>query len=126
MLSVGLTTWAEQPEPTRSDSHAWAAHPNIDLLTTVAGIRPAAPDFAAVEFAPALGALHHLAIAYPSPRGNITADYTASTSGVTATLTLPPDLPATLIWNGKGYRLHAGANTLTLPPRAERSPAATK
>jgi hypothetical protein len=37
---MGLTTWAEQPEPTRSDSHAWSAHPNFDFLTIVAGIRP--------------------------------------------------------------------------------------
>ena len=27
MLQLGLSTWAEQPEPTRSDSHAWSAHP---------------------------------------------------------------------------------------------------
>ncbi len=29
MESLGLTTWAEQPEPTRSDSHAWSAHPQL-------------------------------------------------------------------------------------------------
>ena len=33
MLSMGLTTWAESPEPTRSDSHAWSSHPNFDFLT---------------------------------------------------------------------------------------------
>jgi hypothetical protein len=26
MLDLGLTTWAETPDPTRSDSHAWSAH----------------------------------------------------------------------------------------------------
>ena len=34
MVSNGLTTWAESPEPTRSDSHAWSAHPNYDFLTS--------------------------------------------------------------------------------------------
>ena len=48
MLELGLTTWAETPEPTRSDSHAWTAHPNYDLLTTVAGVNPASPGFASV------------------------------------------------------------------------------
>ena len=120
MLSVGLTTWAEQPEPTRSDSHAWSAHPNIDLLTTVAGIRPAAANFAAVRVTPALGPLHHLAVSYPSPRGTITADYTATSSGLSATVVLPSDLPGTLIWNGKSYKLHPGPNTLTLPPHNAR------
>ena len=45
MLKLGLSTWAEKPEPTRSDSHAWSASPNYDLLTIVAGIRPGAPGF---------------------------------------------------------------------------------
>jgi alpha-L-rhamnosidase len=40
MLRLGLSTWAENPEPTRSDCHAWSASPNYDLLTLVAGIRP--------------------------------------------------------------------------------------
>jgi hypothetical protein len=48
MLAQGLTTWAENPEPTRSDSHAWSAHPNFDFLTIIAGITPAAPDLSAV------------------------------------------------------------------------------
>ncbi len=117
MLGVGLTTWAEQPEPTRSDSHAWSAHPNIDLLTTVAGIRPAAADFRTVEVAPALGPLRHLAVTYPSPHGDITAEYTVTPSGVHAALTLPPTLSGTLRWNGEPFTLHPGGNALDLPPR---------
>src|SRR5208283_5434110 len=35
MVKLGLTTWADSPEPTRSDSHAWSAHPNFDLLRIV-------------------------------------------------------------------------------------------
>ena len=57
MLDLGLTTWAETPEPTRSDSHAWSAHPNYDLLTTVAGVEPATPGFATVRIQPHLGTL---------------------------------------------------------------------
>ncbi len=45
MLALGLTTWAETPEPTRSDSHAWSAHPNYDLLTIVAGNSPGRTGF---------------------------------------------------------------------------------
>ena len=37
MLDLGLTTVPEKPEPTRSDSHAWSAHPNYGLLATVLG-----------------------------------------------------------------------------------------
>lgn len=116
MLSNGLTTWAEQPEPTRSDSHAWSAHPNIDLLTTVAGIMPAAPNFAAVKVTPELGPLHHLTVSYPSPRGELTANYTVHTQGVSARLQLPEGLSGTLHWNGKIYILKAGSNSFELPP----------
>jgi alpha-L-rhamnosidase len=117
MLSNGLTTWAEQPEPTRSDSHAWSAHPNIDLLTTVAGITPSAPNFAEVNITPDLGSLHHLSVVYPSPRGYIDAEYTVSYSGVSVRLNLPQALTGTLFWNGKSYPLRSGENKIELPGR---------
>ena len=49
MLKRGLTTFAERPEPTRSDCHAWSASPNYDLLATVCGIRPGGPGFRSVR-----------------------------------------------------------------------------
>ncbi len=68
MVASGLTTWAENPEPTRSDSHAWSAHPNFDFLTIVAGIRPKTPGFAAVTIEPHLGSLKHVASSMPAQR----------------------------------------------------------
>ncbi len=32
ILALGLTTWAEKAEPTRSDCHAWSAHFCSDAL----------------------------------------------------------------------------------------------
>ncbi len=40
MLDMGLTTFAENPEPTRSDCHAWSAAPNYQFLSTVLGVNP--------------------------------------------------------------------------------------
>ena len=37
-LALGLTTWAEQPEPSRSDCHAWSASPNIEFYRIILGI----------------------------------------------------------------------------------------
>ena len=115
MLRNGLSTWAEQPEPTRSDSHAWSAHPNIDLLTTVAGITPSAPGFGKVRIAPGLGGLRHLAVTYPSPRGGITVEYTVRAEGMAAEVNLPKGLPGELLWKGKSYVLRDGINRLNLP-----------
>ncbi len=41
LLPLHFSTWPEIPGDTRSDSHAWTAHPIYDLLTLVAGIEPA-------------------------------------------------------------------------------------
>src|SRR6185295_15951730 len=75
MVSLGLTTWAESPEPTRSDSHAWSSHPNFDLLTIVAGIRPGAAGFKSVEIEPHLGDLKHVRAVVPVPQGEVRVEY---------------------------------------------------
>jgi alpha-L-rhamnosidase len=117
MLKLGLTTWAETPEPTRSDSHAWSAHPTYDLLTIVAGIRPKAPGFAQVTIEPHLGTLKRVRAAMPYGSSEITADYDVSESGVAARLSLPAGLSGELVWKGKSYALAAGAQTVRLPAR---------
>ncbi len=117
MVSLGLTTWAEQPDPTRSDSHAWSAHPNYDLLTIVAGIRPGTPGFATVTIAPHLGTLKHVSAAVPSPKGNIEAEYTSGNSGVVAVINLPVGVSGELQWNGKRSKLHEGKQEMQLRGR---------
>jgi alpha-L-rhamnosidase len=115
MLQLRLTTWAETPEPTRSDSHAWSAHPNYDLLRLVAGIRPAAPGFAEMVIEPHLSELKTLSAAMPVPKGIVQVSYAVESSGVTAIVTLPQGLPGKLIWKGRDFPLRAGKQTLQLP-----------
>ena len=79
LLGQGLTTWPEHPDPSRSDCHAWSAHPALDLLRVVAGIRPDAPGFARVRIVPAPGALAALSAVHPHPKGEIRVAYPAST-----------------------------------------------
>lgn len=117
MLDLGLSTWAETPEPTRSDCHAWSASPNYDLLTLVAGIHPASPGFASVRIEPHLAGLHHLDAAMPSPRGMIEVHYRLSGAAWTAQINLPPGLSGTLQWSGKTLPLHPGSQSLDLPAR---------
>jgi len=114
MVALGLTTWAEQPEPTRSDSHAWSAHPNYDLLTIVAGIRPKTPGFASIEIEPHLGTLKRVTAALPSAKGLIQTEYTETTSGVRAEITLPSGVTGNLLWKGKSSPLHPGHQELLL------------
>jgi alpha-L-rhamnosidase len=114
MLSLGLSTWAESPEPTRSDSHAWSSHPNFDFLTTVAGIRPDSPGFQTVTIEPNLGPLNEVEAAMPTPKGTITVKYHRATSVTSAELTLPKATTGHLLWKGASIDLHEGKQTLNL------------
>jgi hypothetical protein len=114
MLALGLTTWAEQPEPTRSDSHAWSAHPNYDLLTIVAGIRPASPGFRTVTIEPNPGALKHLSATMPHPNGEIKVEYTPKGGSLEARVGLPAGISGTLLWQGKAYEIHEGTQNIEL------------
>jgi len=114
MLSMGLTTWAESPEPTRSDSHAWSAHPNYDLLSIVAGIRPKTAGFETVVIEPHLGALKHLSVTMPIPNGMVEVEYHRVANGVGASVKLPTGVSGELIWRGSKYALHEGKQRLTL------------
>lgn len=115
MLKLGLSTWAEQPEPTRSDCHAWSAHPNYDLLTVVAGIHPGAPGFSTVRIEPHLGNLHEIKATMPHLTGEIVTEFTRKSTEWNATITLPNGLDGTLVWKGRDYPLHPGKQTLSLP-----------
>jgi hypothetical protein len=114
MLALGLTTWAEMPEPGRSDCHAWSAHPNFDLLATVAGIEPAAPGFREVAIQPHLGPLKQLKATLPHPAGDIIVSYQRQAKGLAADVTLPNKLSGWFYWNGKKVALHPGQQHLQL------------
>lgn len=115
MVAMGLTTWAEQPEPTRSDAHAWSAHPNFDFLTIIAGIRPKTPGFSSVTIEPHLGHLSNVVSAVPTPRGTIDASFRSSPTGVDAEIALPPNMTGDFVWKGKAIVLHAGHQQVHLP-----------
>jgi len=113
MLKLGLTSAPENPEPTRSDTHAWAAHPNYGLLATVLGVRPSSPGFRTVLIAPALGPLRHAEGRVPHPLGDIEVSLLREgESGLRADVTLPRGLGGELVWRGQHRQLHAGHQTL--------------
>jgi alpha-L-rhamnosidase len=114
MLDEGLTTFAETPGETRSDCHAWSAHPDFDLLATVAGIESAAPGFSKVIITPHLGDLHHLTAAVPHPRGLIKVAYERHGDQWTADVSLPPGLSGWFVWKERRIALHPGEQRLQL------------
>jgi len=113
-LKMGFTTWPEQPGNTRSDSHAWTAHPTYDLLALVAGVEPASSGFKTVRIAPHLGDLTHLEASYPHELGLIHMKYEVSGGGLHAELELPARLTGEFVWKGKTTALKGGRVALDL------------
>ncbi len=106
MLGLGLTTFAEKPDPSRSDCHAWSASPNYDFLATIAGIEPASPGFKTVKIEPHLGTLTQIEGKMPHPAGTIFFQLKRKgNSGIEGEITLPENLNGTFIWNGKTLNL---------------------
>lgn len=114
MLAMGLTTTPEEPEPTRSDSHAWSAHPNYGLLATVLGIRPAEPGFRSVIIKPELGDLEFAEGTLPHEKGLIkVALKRNSDNGIEAEITLPEGLSGVFEWKGKRVNISSGYQKLS-------------
>ncbi len=115
MLALGLTSAPEKPEPTRSDTHAWSAHPNYGMLATVLGVRPSAPGFRTVLIAPALGPLRTASGRVPHPRGDIDVAFTRiGDSGISAEITLPAGVSGAFEWGGRRVPLRAGRQSVRL------------
>jgi alpha-L-rhamnosidase len=114
MLKIGLTTFAETPEPTRSDCHAWSASPDYDFLATICGIMPDAPGFARVRIAPAFGELTEIKGEMPHPRGVIRVALKRARDRVNGVVELPVGVTGRLVWRGKEIRLHGGRQVIDL------------
>lgn len=125
LLAQNFTTWPEEFEPSRSDSHAWSAHPTSGLLTYVAGIQPDAPGFARVKVTPHLGSLRRLDAAMAHPNGLIETRYRMQGNRLTTVVKLPKGVDGSFTWKGQTRSLHPGVNRFSLNGEAiakDRSP----
>jgi hypothetical protein len=118
MLARGLTTFAERPDPTRSDCHAWSASPNYEFLATVCGIEPAAPGFKTVKIEPHLGYLKHVQGTVPHPAGDIEVRLTRTEKGIEGEVTLPAGLNGQFVWQERTLSLHPGRQAVKIEPDA--------
>ncbi len=115
MLDKGLSTFAERPDPTRSDCHAWSASPMYFFLSMVCGIQPASPGFKTVKIAPHLGTLGGVSASVPHPMGDIKVNFKVIKSKtLTGNVILPDGLSGTFEWGGKMIALAQGENTISI------------
>lgn len=112
MIAAGLTTFAEEPEPTRSDCHAWSASPNYYLLATVCGIMPASPGFGSVLVEPHMGPLAQVSGGVPHPKGMIEVDFKKKGDRITGRIVLPEGLEGTYRHGDRTLTLRSGRNEI--------------
>lgn len=107
----GFKTTFEMPEPTRSDCHAWGAHPVYHYFATLLGIRPASPGFATVRIEPQLGPLSSAKGTMIHPRGEIIVDVARERDKVRGSIALPDGVSGVLIANERATPLRAGSQS---------------
>ncbi len=113
-VRMGVTTLLEQPESpaneSRSDCHAWGAHPIWFMQTGLAGISSDAPFFAKVRVRPCPGGLADLTATHPHPKGWIKVDLTFKDGAAHGTVDTP--VPGVFEFGGRTVPLKAGSNSL--------------
>jgi hypothetical protein len=112
LKKLGLKTTLEGPEPSRSDCHAWGAHPIFHYAATILGIRPAAPGFASVRIEPQLGPLTWASGRVPHPKGDIRAEIARRGDRLTGTIELPPGVKGKLVYGGTTLDLAPGKQSI--------------
>jgi len=109
---LGFKTTFEEPEPSRSDCHAWGAHPIYHYFATLLGIRPGAMGFRTVHIAPQLGPLTGASGKLVHPLGEIEVDLAAERNSLRGSIKLPPGLSGTFTHAGRTVELKPGEQSI--------------
>ncbi|MEI8309468.1 MAG: alpha-L-rhamnosidase C-terminal domain-containing protein [Verrucomicrobiota bacterium] len=110
----GFKTTFEKPGDSRSDCHAWGAHPIYHYYATILGVRPARMGFESVQIRPMLGGMKSASGKLVHPKGFIEVSYKQTQEALEASITLPDGLSGTLAHGGTETALVPGQNRITL------------
>ncbi len=110
----GLKTTIEQPEPSRSDCHAWGAHPVYHYFASILGIRPGSMGFRTVTITPQLGPLTSASGKLVHPRGEIEVNFRVENGALQGSVTLPASVSGTLTYGPKRQPLKGGKQAVRL------------
>jgi hypothetical protein len=98
----------------RSDCHPWSCSPNIHFFRTVCGIQPIEVGFEKIQIAPNPGELKFIDASFTHPKGEIKMNLKFNNSKVTGEITIPENMEAEFLWEGKKQELKAGVNMVKL------------
>jgi len=93
---------------TRSDCHAWGAHPLYHFYTSVIGIRPSAFGFETVRIEPQLVHVSKARAAMVHPQGQIMVALERRGDELSVEVDLPHPVKGTFVWNEQEILLKPG------------------
>jgi alpha-L-rhamnosidase len=120
-LAIGLSTFPEKSDPTRSDCHAWSASPVFELLSTVCGVEPGSAGFRTVRVEPNLGPLHQLSGRVAHPLGAIDVRFDRNGDHLEGDITLPPGITGVFEWKGATVPLRGGPQHVSVVASAKEA-----
>ncbi|HEY3782136.1 MAG TPA: hypothetical protein VGL56_13715 [Fimbriimonadaceae bacterium] len=106
MIEDGLTTFAENPDPVRSDCHAWSAHPILGFFQLVAGVQSTSAGWHNCRIEPRPGSLKHFHAKIAHPDGLLEVSFKDDK------LTVDSPVPYELVWRGEADYFESGKNRL--------------
>lgn len=110
MIRNGLTTFAESPEPTRSDCHAWSAHPVLGFFQIVAGVSSTGPGWSSARIEPRPGRLKWFDCTIAHPLGDLKVNWDGTGFEVDS------PVPYEFVWEGLTSSHPAGRDRFTVGP----------
>ncbi len=119
-ISQGFTAFPEYIQSdTRSDCHAWSAHPFFHFYGSILGIRPANWGFNEVRISPQPGSMTSLSGTMAHGSGLIRVALTIDGNHFAADVELPDSLTGTFCFHNRVHRLCGGHSKITDKTRAE-------
>jgi hypothetical protein len=113
-VDLGVTTLLEKPEnekiESRSDCHAWGAHPIWFMQTGLAGIKSDAAFFKKVRISPNPGSLTEIKATHPHPEGWIKIDLKFKGNNVSGVIYTPVE--GIFEYKGLKQALKKGQNSI--------------
>ena len=110
----GFRTVLESPEPSRSDCHAWGAHPLYHCFATIMGIRPAGMGGNDFVIEPGLGPLQWAKCRFAHPKGDLHLDLRREGKALACRVTMPAGVSGSVFHGGRQRILAAGGQEFTL------------
>jgi len=112
MLKLGLTTFAEKPDPTRSDCHGWSASPNINFLDVICGIRIVNSEKRQLTINPTPGNLKFIHATYPIGNDAIYFSYIQDSGKFE--ISIPENVNADFSFMNSKQELSTGKNIIII------------